>query len=191
MRRMILTALMINLILLSGCTGATAKDEARIEELREQMSTCAQVIFDAEMTVFDKEYVSAYTLRCTRNGEETVMELLSPQLISGVTARIGGRDAILEFDGLALSAGVFGESSTSPMALPAHILDALESGTVSQIRQEVISERRTLAFRVQLAENAAADFWLDAETIALLRAQLFENDLMIVSCEISNWQIEQ
>ena len=191
MRQKVLTALMITLVLLGGCTGGTAKDETRIMEWREQVLSGVALSFDMKMTVDDGERVSEYELHCAERADEISLELLSPQLISGVTAKIRGRGTILEFDGLSLHAGAIDDVEASPLSFPSCMLNALEGGMLTQLRRENIGDRETLAFRAQHSENVYVDFWLCEETMEPLHAELLSDGQMMISSDILNWQIEE
>lgn len=192
MRRTGLFALMISLALLCGCgRAAAAKDGERIEAMRAELAASAGVSFSAQITFDDGQAVSDYDLLCTRSGGETRMELRAPELIAGVTARLTGENAVLEFDGLSLEAGTVGEDSLTPIAAPAAILDALEQGVVSQLRRETWDGREAVAFRVVLSAAASADLWLDAETLAPLHAELNAGEQTVIFCELSDWNLQK
>lgn len=191
MRRFVLAVLMINLILLCGCTGSMAGDEAEIQQLRARLEDCTALSFRADLTADDGTYVSEYTLRCSLTAEEMCMELLAPQLLTGVAARLREDSTVLEFDGLSLDAGELNDDGVSPIAAPAAIVDALRHGAITQLRREELAQQETVAFRVTCSEQLFVDFWLDAQTYAPLRAEILSGEQVAVVCAITDWTLEE
>ena len=192
MRRTALFALMISFALLWGCGhGTAAEDEARIETLRTEIGAAETVSFTAELLADGGKSAESYSLRCTRTAEEMCMDLLSPELIAGVTARLRDGEATLHFDGLSLEAGTVDSSNLTPIAAPAAILEALERGVVSQLRREEQEDGgEVVAFRVMRSETEDVDFWLDGETLTPLYAEIVSDGRMVISCGISDWSMD-
>ena len=187
MRKCFLSALMISLLLLTGC--GSAQEESKIEEFRAAISESERVSFIAEMHTDDGEIVADYVLRCTRSGEETVMELLSPELIAGVTARISGKQATLDFDGLSFAAGSIG-GKISPMEVPDVLLDGMEKGSAVQFCRETWEEQDTLTFSVDMGESTALRIHLDATSLCPLYGEISVDGNRIADCRIRDWQME-
>ena len=95
MRKMFISALMISLMLLCGCSRGY---EGKLEEFRSAFAEYGTVSFVATMTVQDENSVADYTVECVRTGEETVLRLVEPELISGVTAHLKGKDVLIVYD---------------------------------------------------------------------------------------------
>lgn len=191
MRRLFMIVLMINLILLCGCGSGAAEDETGLQLLRARLDNCAALSFQADLTADDGTYISEYTLRCSLAGDEMHIELLAPQLLAGVRARLREKSAALEFDGLLLDAGVLNDDGLSPIAAPATIVDALGQGAITQLRREKLAQQETVAFRVTCSENLFVDFWLDAQSFIPLRAELLSGERVAVACAISDWNLKE
>ena len=189
MRRLILAVLMINLILLCGC-GSTARDEAGIHTLRERLQSCSALSFQMELAADDGTYVSEYKLQCCWQDDEMRMQLLEPQLISGLAAYVRDGSTLLEYDSLSLEAGTIDGESLSPIAVPAAVLEALRQGMITQVRR-VNLQNECIAFRVIQTEQRCVDFWLDAQSFAPLRAELLVGERVAAICGISDWNLEE
>lgn len=191
MRRFVLAVLMINLILFCGCAGSTARDEAEIQQLRARLEDCAALSFRADLTADDGTYVSEYALRCSLTAGEMYMELLEPQLLSGVAARLREDSAVLEFDGLSLDAGELNEDGLTPISAPKAIIDALCHGAITQLRREELAQQETVAFRVTCSEQLFVDFWLDVQNYVPLHAEILSGERVAVACAIEDWTLEE
>lgn len=96
MRQMLVAALLTLSLGLAGCTAAG--DENRIDAIRQQLEG-STVECEAEITACIGEETDSFTLSCAETEEGPVITVLSPELLSGVTAR-PGPDGELRFDGL-------------------------------------------------------------------------------------------
>ena len=188
MRKTLLSALMISLLLLTGCS--SSREEAKVGQFRTEFAECQQICFLAELRTDDGTSAADYTLRCSRQGEETVMELLEPELISGVTARITGKNAVLEFDGLSFAAGSIGTGNISPMEIPSVLLDGLKSGIASEICREIWAEQSAIGFSVDMGDGLMLRILLAENAPTPLYGELSLDGLRIAECQISEWKME-
>ena len=189
MRKILLSALMISLLLLCAC-GAASGDEARIEAFRETLRGSAYVSFTAEMRADDGQSTENYVLRCEKRDGETVMELLSPELLAGVRAHVSGKNAALEYDGLSFEAGTLTDGGVTPMSAPKLLLDALSGGTVSQLRREEYDGAVTAAYCTELGEGLQAVLRLDVQSFLPHSAELLCDGRTVITCRITDWHME-
>ena len=188
MRKTLLSALMISLLLLTGC--GSSQEEAKVGQFRADCAECTQICFLAELHTDDGSSAADYTLRCTRQGEETVMELLVPELISGVTARITGKEAALEFDGLSFAAGSIGTGNISPMEMPSVLLNGMKTGIASEICRETWADQTVLGFSADMGEGLSTRILLAEDTLSPVCGELFLQGKRIAECRISEWNME-
>ena len=188
--RLRLTALMISLVLLCGCSGGT-QDRERVETLRSRIGTAAGISFRAELETDDGSSRERYVYHCTRSDTETVIELLEPELIGGVTAHISGGNTELSYDGLSFEVGALDQNGLSPIRAPALFLSALEKGVVSQLRRETLDGTETIAFRVLSVSGYDTDIWIDAQTLSPRRAEILADGRAAVCCGIAEWNIKE
>ena len=172
MRQAFVAALLILSLGLAGC--AAAGDENRIDAIRRRLET-STVEYEAEVTAFIGEETDSFTLSCAETAEGPVVTVLSPEMLSGVTARLGP-DGELRFDGLAVplreTEGVSALSAL-PMALSilrsAHLDLVWREGDT--LTAQFISED-DLALRASFTPEdalSAAEFIADGKTAVRLR----------------------
>lgn len=190
MRKIALSALMISLAVLLSACGSTAGYEKKIEQFRDTLSEYGRVSFQTEMSADDGECVSTYSVQCTRGENETVLNLLSPELIAGVTAHISKKGTEIEYDGLSLEAGTLSGSGIAPLEAPAEILDAMSGGIVSQIRRETQNGEDTIAFNVDRGNGIIVALWLEYNELTPVCAEICSSGRTVIWCKFSDWKME-
>ncbi len=183
MRKMFISALMISLMLLCGCSGGY---EGKLEEFRSAFAEYGTVSFVATMTVQDENSVADYTVECVRTGEETVLRLVEPELISGVTAHLKGKDALIEYEGLSFESGLEIGTGRTPIEACDVVLDTLESGQTSQFAMD----GNELSFRVEQGNNCYTTMRLEADTMTPVSAEIYYDGRLVILCTISKWHME-
>lgn len=183
MRRLMASALMTALLLgLAGCGSGKALEE-KIDTLRLSMAEAEELAFTADVETDLGDETFACTLRCTAAGDETVLEVLEPELVAGVTARFDREKATLEFDGVELSVGMTQGGYTPMTAVPA-ILGALLSGHVTQVWTESGEETELAAARTYLDETSSVLLWFEEESMTPVYAELVIGDTAVIQCGI-------
>ncbi len=185
-----LTALMISLALLCGCSGG-GQDRERVETLRRQIGAAERISFHAVLDTDDGVARERYEFSCVCSEAETEIRLLYPELIGGVTARIAGKNAELSYDGLSMETLPLDPNGLSPIRAPEIVLSALGKGVVSQLRRETLFGEEAIAFRVLSMSGYETDVWIDAQTLTPRRAEILSGDHVAIRCEISEWNTEE
>ena len=188
--RLRLTALMISLVLLCGCSGGR-QDREWIESLREEICAAREVSFHAQIETDDGLASERFVFECVGNASELTLRLLSPELIGGVTAHFSGADASLSYEGLSFEVGPVDANGLCAVRAPEIVLSALGKGVVTQIRKEKLEDAETVAFRVLSMSGYETDVWIDALTRAPLRAEILSENRVAVRCVISDWHMEE
>jgi len=187
-----LCALMMTLTLLTGCGGAGERGGNSAEELALSirteylaMTACAATV---DITADYGQRVYEYTLSVDwqKNGE-TVLTVLEPENIKGITARMESGSARLEFDGASLETGMLSAEGLSPMEAVPAILDYIFSGYIAECDFETVGEKRQLWFCCRDPERAPgvgteAVFWFDETTHALDRAEVLSDGYTVIQC---------
>lgn len=187
-----LCALMMILPLLAGCgrgehEGGNSADELALAIRAEYlaMTACAATV---DITADYGQRVYEYTLAVSwQKDGETVLTVLAPENIAGITARIKDGSTLLEYDGASLETGLLTGDGLSPVeALPA-ILNYILSGYIAECDIETTGESRQLWFCCRDPEaspgsGTEAAFWFDAESHALTRAEVMSDGYTIIQC---------
>lgn len=187
MRRMCLSVLMI-ILLLTGC-GESGELEQKIDALRRTLDGAGKLSFTAEVTADLGESQFTCTLRCTAAAEETVLTVTEPEIIAGVTARLGGGETKLEYDGVELAVGAT-EGGFTPVGAVPVLLEAVRSGHVTQCWREKAGEEELLAARTYIDESSYALLWFREESMEPVYGELVTGDRAVIQCAISEFTIQ-
>ena len=178
MKRFLATTLCVFAILglLSGC-GA---NESAARRFREKVASASEIDITADVSADYGGRVVRYRLRYTESDGQGSVEVLEPELIAGIKARVSDRTASLEFDGVILESGKLDIDGLTPVsALPA-IVNSMRTGHIAATGRE----RDLLILDITVSENSRQQLRLDAETLTPIRAEIRSGDVMYVFCEI-------
>lgn len=203
MRKTVLSALMMTLLLLSACQGGSGEagtgQELTAEEAARQIRTeylaagsCrgrAQVTADYGLRVYEFELEFTW-----RQEGETVLTIAAPEEIAGLTARIAQGEARLEFDGASLGTGDLTGEGLTPMELIPALMDDTLQGYMAQCAFERLGEREALrvVFRdpeARAGTGAEHVQWFDRESHALLRCELSWDGELVLSGDFSEFTL--
>lgn len=187
-------ALMMTLLLLSGCGGGgSGKGGSPADELalriRTEYLAMAACAATAQVTADYGQRVYEYTLSVSwqRDGE-TVLKVLSPESIAGLTARVRDGSASLEYDGASLETGPLDGQGLSPMEAIPGLLEAVCSGYIAECDFETEGESALLWICCRdpngsPGKGTETAFWFDADTHALRRTELLSDGRAVLRCE--------
>ncbi len=184
MRKTVVSALMMILLLLPGC----GEREARLQEgfgtLRQTVTDAGSIRFQAALTADYGEVVEDYTLAASYDGQETVVEVLAPELIAGVKARALRGETSVEYDGAILGAGPLdGEGLTAMSAIPV-MLDALASSYVELLWWD----GDYIAARLYVGETSVVTVWLDQNSFAPTAMEVASEGRTVIKSIITGWE---
>ena len=184
MRRFLIPALMISL-LLTGCGNGGAERKLRTQQ--EKAAGAAELSFTAEITAELSEEVFSCTLACTADAEGVTAELLAPESLAGIRARVGNGETRLEYENLALSMGTAGLEHISPVSAAPLLAEALRSGFLRRCWTEKDGERTLIAAEIYVTDDAELSLWFDGETMAPVHGEFYQNGSMVLRCEIRDF----
>lgn len=195
-----LCALMMILPLLAGCSGGeqgggTSADELALSIRTEYlaMTACAATV---EMTADYGQRVFEYTLSVSwQKGGETLLTVVAPEEIAGITARVQNGSSYLEYDGASLETGLLSAEGLSPMEAVPAIVNYILSGYIAECDFETVGESEQLWFCCRDPEcspgtGTEAAFWFDAESHDLLRAEVFSDGYTVIQCVFTDFTKE-
>lgn len=185
MRRFTLAALMITLALwLSACGG---QSEARFEAFRQEMIAADEIRLTATVSADLVDTVRDYTLYFTWRDGEGLVEIIEPELIRGVRARIDGDSSKLEYDGIILDTGEFTQDAPTPLNALYMVLDAIRDGHIDSVWSE---GEATVALIVP-DDELRIELAVDSETGALRSADLISraDGRVLIRCAVSEFYL--
>jgi hypothetical protein len=186
--------------LLAGCgggakQGGTAADQLALAIRTEYlaMTACSATV---DMTADYGQRVYEYTLSVSwQKGGETVLTVLAPEIIAGITARIQDGSTYLEYDGASLETGPLAAEGFSPLEAVPTLLDAIFSGYIAECDLETVGETEQLWICCRDPESdpgtgTETALWFDADSHALARAELLSDGCTVLQCELTDFTKE-
>ena len=190
MRKRLLCVLMTTLLLASCGTAGVSEAEELALTIRGEYLAMDACTVQAAVTADYGQRVYEYEMAVSVSGGETVLVLAAPETVAGLTARLTGKDSVLEFDGVSVETGTLDDAGLTPVsALPA-LLEAARSGYITACALE---EEGTL-LRVDCGDPAGSPgtgtetaLWFDASTHALVRGEISVDGFRVILCEFSDF----
>ena len=147
-KRMICVLMMTALLAGCGQQGESNQAEELALAIRTEYIAMTACAADAQITADYGRRVYQYQVTAAVNGEETLLTVVQPELVAGITARIGGeKDSKLEYDGVILETGTLDDDGLTPVsALPA-LLESARAGFMAECTLEELDGVQTLRIR--------------------------------------------
>ena len=131
MRKVILLFALMTTVLLSGCADGGAQQALDTAlTIRSTFLNDPQCAFRASLSADYGQRVYDFELDVTRNAEETVLTVISPELVAGITARLREETGFLEYDGLCLETGPLTSDGMSPLSAVPAMFDAIRGAYI-------------------------------------------------------------
>lgn len=194
-----LCALMMTLFLLTGCsggeTGSYSAEELALSIRAEYLAmTACSTTVDITADYGQRVYEYVLDVSWQKDGE-TVLTVVAPEKIAGVTARIKAGSARLEYDGASVETGMLSADGLSPMEAVPAILEYIVSGYIAECDFEAVGEKQQLWFCCRdpersPGEGTEAAFWFDADSHALQQAEVMSDGYTVIRCEFNEFTKE-
>lgn len=185
MRKEIISVLMIPLLLLGGCGEREAKLETGFDSFRQAVTVAERISAGVELTADYGGTAAEYTLRVEYDGQETVMEILEPELIAGVKATAKWGETSISYESVLLAAGELDEEGLTPMSALPVILKAMASG----YKELLWWEDDYITARLYAGETSVCTLWLDGDTLSPVAAEISSDGRRVISCRFTDWEI--
>lgn len=199
MRKKIMCAQMITLcLLLTACGGERAgrgEEELALDIRAEYlgMTACTATV---DITADYGQRVYEFTLELNHQKEgETVLTVTAPEDIAGVTARIAGDKAILEYDGVSLETGALDATGLSPVSAVPALLTYVKTGFIAEVNQEELGETACLRVNcrdpeLQPGTGTEGTLWFDLDTHALVQGEIAVDGARVILCQFTQFTME-
>ncbi len=189
MKRIIVPVLMITLLLLSGCAKNAALEKS-FEDERIKWSGAQSLSFTADVVTELGDSRFECSLHCTRDSEGILLEVIKPENISGIRARLNEGKAQLEYEGIILAVEDSSIGETSPVAAVAMLMKALINSPCTQLWTETDMEQELVVAELYISEEEYARLWFLKENFTLIHAELVSEGCSVVKCKISSFTKE-
>ena len=111
-----LSAVLLLLILLSGCRRAESRERAEFRKIRSELAAKGSIVLRAEVTADYGERVYRYTLRYEGSAEGGMLTVEEPKDLSALTIELSDGSVKLRCDGAVLDTGAIA-GRLSPVAV--------------------------------------------------------------------------
>ena len=192
MRQVKTLALMITLscIFFSSCHSAGGKGEELALQIRAGFLKAEKLGLTASVTADYGDRVYDFTFSYSGNADNGEIEIISPESIAGLKAKVSVSGGTLEYDGAVLDTGAVTEDGLSPAeALPV-LISQWQTGYISGCNYEKLGEANTLAVTTDITETVRQRTWFEIETYLPIRSELSDGGETVITCEFENVVIE-
>lgn len=191
MRRRFACALMI-ILCLSACKAGGDNSEQLALTQRTNMLAAGRCFMTAELSADYGDRVHEYTLSCeyVRNGD-SVVTVIKPDIISGVSASISSGDSTLRFQDVSLDTGSIGDSGITPIGTLPAFARAWESGYINTTCYETVGDTECLLVSYLVGydrEETEYRTWFDKETMTPVKGEIYENGSVVIQCSFTGFQ---
>lgn len=179
-------AVVISLLLLSGCSGKNTELQRAMELRTKLLGACCT--FDAEITADYGSSIQTFRVYCEGNAQGNLgFSVTAPESIQGITGRIESGEGKLTFQDTALAFPLLAEEQLSPVSSPWIFWNTLRSGYLTAAGME--DDLLRLTIDESYEEDAlTVDIWLDAQDKPI-RAEILYVGRRILTLTIENFQI--
>ena len=181
MRKTLACALMIPLLLLTGCGQREAKLSKDFAAFRESLAAAQTVEAALSLHVDMGETVAEYELSVSSDADGCTVTVIEPALIAGVQARFDALGTELSYDGVRLSVGAI--AGLTPVTASPAMLRAMRWG----YEELLWREDGCVAARLWMEDGAVMTLWLSEENIPLCAEIMDENGAAVMTATFRNW----
>lgn len=197
MRKLMSCVLMMTL-LLAGCGGQSGEEspDNLAAQIRGEYLSLSAWTATVSVTADYGERVYDFVLDVSWEKEgETVLTVVEPELIAGITARLKEDGAYLEYDGASLSTGPLTGEGMTPLEAVPFLMEQLTSGYMARCDHETWDERQVLWVDCRDPEGeegtgSECALFFDPDTHDLLRAELSYDGAVVLTAEFTDFTKE-
>ena len=178
------------ILLLSACAGGGGQEEQLSLAVRGSYLEMTACTASVTLTADYGQRVYRYELELTQEGENTTLTLTAPDIVAGITARLEGKDGLLEYDSLSVETGRLDGDGLTPVSAIPTLLETARSGYITACALE--EEGALLRLDCgdpegRPGEGLETTLWFDAQTHALVRGEIRTDGFRAILCEFSNF----
>ena len=189
MRKGVCVPMIALCLLLAGCGGTEETKAANVRDRYHDMAGCSMT---AVVSCAQEDQRWEATLQCEYipDGESTV-EVLEPETIAGVRAKLSDTDWSLEYEGNVLNIGPLSDEEISPVASLPRLMNALRDGWLLEENQEKWGEVPCL--RITVDQSGVQDgkilstLWLRQDDGTPLRGEISVDGEIILTAEFTSF----
>ena len=182
MKRRLLILLMILPLLFCGCGNG---EELAFEELRQELQNADILSFTADVRAEYEDSTAEFKLAFSMQGDEYTVEILEPELVAGIKARVKSGDTHLEYDGAILDIGKLTDRGLCPMSALPYLTDAMKNAYTDM----AWTESGLLTVHLVPSDDMSVTVWID-ENNEPVNAEITYKEKTVVFIEIDDWEMD-
>ena len=189
MRQVKTLALMITLIsltLLCSCRASKSSGQELALDIRTMLLEADRFDITTHVSADYGERVYAFTFRYTGGAQDGTLEIMKPESIAGLKAKVSVSGGTLEFDGAVLDTGAVTKDGLSPAQCIPVLLSQWQSGYMTGCNFEKLGNADTLAVTTDITEVVSQRTWFDVKTLLPISAELYDGGVMVLACGFEN-----
>ena len=183
-----ITAAIIALVLLTGCTGK--RDELdRAMKLRADLLGCLGCSFDVEITADYGDEIFQFAMNCESDGRGNLsFTVTEPETIAGITGNIASGEGKLTFDDVILQFPLMADEQVTPISGPWILMKTLLGGYLTAAGEE--EDLLHLTIHDSYEDDALRmEIWLNGDNSPVC-GEIFYDGRRIVTMNVENFQIQ-
>lgn len=194
-KRAVCAPMMTLCLLLAACGGgggAGNTDELALD-IRSDYIAMNGCTAKLDVTADYGQRVYDYTLALTyaKDGD-TTLTVEAPQEIAGITARLTGGSAVLEYDGVSLETGPLDTSGLSPIGCAPYLLSCAREAFIAESGLETVGESETLRCTYRDPDSTPGtgtevSLWFDTNTHAPVQGEILSDGAQIIKCTVTDF----
>lgn len=185
---------MITLCLaLAACAGRAEPKPDSAAVLRDPYHDMTGCVMEAEVLCGGGEAETRFTLGCDYvPGGESTVDVLAPETVAGVKAKLYGTELRLEYEDLCLNAGTLSDEDLSPAACLPQLMGALRDGWLLEENEEIWNDVPCL--RIAVDQTGPKDgkivstVWLRQDDGKPLRGEIAVDGEIILTAEFTRFE---
>lgn len=199
MRKTLFCVLMMTLLLTACGAGGSAEEspEALAAEIRGEYLNLKAWSSQLEFHADYGERVYDFTVDASwRKDGETVLTIIEPELIAGITARLSQDGVYLEYDGASLSTGPITATGMNPLDAVPWLMEQMSEGFMAQCTFET-AEDETQMLKVLFRDPEGTEgmgtegaLYFDPETRVPLYTEVYEDGFTVLTVRFQNFTKE-
>ena len=142
--------------------------EKAFDSLRSAVTAAQSITFQVAVAADYGGTAAEYGLAVSYDGQQTEIEILSPELLAGVKATALRGQTSVGYEGVILGAGPLDKEGTTPVSAVPVLLDALASAYVELLWRD----GDYAAARLYAGESSVLTVWLDEDTLTPQAAEI-------------------
>jgi len=167
-------------VLLSGCTSEL---EQSCEDFLAAECAKERLAFTAEVKAVYPDGEISFTLSCAEEDGGVTVEVLSPELISGIKAHIEEGSSQLMYDGVILDTGELDKWGLTPVSAMPKLIAAVRHGALSAFSREGDGVTMDIAVDDHITVSLTLD-----ENMTPVYAELASDGETVLFCNITAWK---